>query len=293
MTNKKVVAGIGELLWDILPHGKQLGGAPCNFSFHASQAGCESFIVSAVGKDDQGEELLEAVSSLGLNSDYIRSNSHKTGYVTVKVNRWGHPDFTIHENVAWDFIEWNQNLTELAKRTDAVCYGSLAQRNSMSRMTILNFLDAVPDNCLKIFDINLRQNFYTPEIIRKSLELADILKLNEQELPVVSSAFSLDGSIEDQLKEMRGKFGLKLIAYTMGNAGSILLSGEESSFVESKKVKVVDTVGAGDSFTGILVTGILNDIPLRDIHRKATEIAAFVCTRPGATPLIDKSLLQF
>jgi fructokinase len=293
MTERKIVAGIGELLWDLMPTGKQPGGAPCNFSFHASQVGCESYMISAVGDDDQGKELVEAINSLGITNRYIQTNSYKTGYVSVALNRLGHPDYTIHENVAWDFIEWHDKLIDLAKKTDAACFGSLAQRCTISRKTIICFLDVLPDHCLKVFDINLRQNYYTEEIIKKSLEYADILKLNEDELPVVSSFYLLEGSVEDQLKGLMGKCNLNLIAYTMGNKGSVLLDRNESSFVEAKKVNVVDTVGAGDSFTSILVAGILNDIPLKDIHRKATEIAAYVCSRQGATPLVDKSLLQF
>jgi fructokinase len=293
MKSKKVVTGIGELLWDLLPQGKQLGGAPCNFSFHASQAGCEAYVVSAVGNDDQGKELIEAVNSMGLSNQYIQTNSYTTGYVSVKLNEWGHPDYTIHENVAWDFIEWNEMLTGLAGRTDAVCFGSLAQRNALSGSSLLRFLDALPDHCLKVFDINLRQKFYTDEIIRRSLEFADILKLNDDELPVVASLYSLGGKPENQLKKLREETGLKIIALTMGEKGSILLDKDECSFVESKKVKIVDTVGAGDSFTAILIAGILNEIPLKEVHKKATEVAAFVCTCQGATPFIDKDLLQY
>lgn len=293
MKNKKLVTGIGELLWDMLPQGKQIGGAPYNFSFHASQAGCKSYIISAVGNDNLGKEILSSVNQLNLNDKFIQINSHPTGNVAVKLNEKGHPDYKIAENVAWDYIEWDSALAGLAIEIDAVCFGSLAQRNSTSRNTILNFIEAVPKNCLKVFDINLRQNFYNPELLRESLENANILKLNEEELQVLATLFSLNGKTENQLLKLSENFGLEYIAYTMGSKGSLLLSMEESSFIKAPKVEVVDTVGAGDSFTAVLVTGILNEIPLTEIHNKATEVAAFVCKCAGATPLIDKGLLQF
>jgi fructokinase len=293
MEKRKIVTGIGELLWDMLPQGKQIGGAPFNFSFHAAQAGCEAHVVSAIGNDDSGAEILKSMAFLNLADKYIQSGSRPTGRVDVTLNKEGHPDYTIIEDVAWDHIAWNNDLASLAPVTDAVCFGSLAQRNNTSRMTILNFLEAVSPNCLKVFDINLRQNFYNREILLESLQHANILKLNEEELPVVASLFSLEGNSESQLVKLSEIFGLDYIAYTMGSKGSLLIGREESSFVEAPEVLVVDTVGAGDSFTALLVTGILNEIPLNEIHKKATEIAAIVCTRAGATPLIDKALMQF
>ncbi len=290
---RKIVTGIGELLWDMLPQGKQLGGAPFNFSFHASQAGCEAHVVSAIGDDDSGAEIIKSMAFLNLDDKYIQTSSCPTGSVEVKLNEKGHPDYTIIEDVAWDHISWDIGLAGLAQATDAVCFGSLAQRNSTSRRTILKFLETVSPNCLKVFDINLRQNFYTPGILLESLKHANILKLNEEELPVVASLFSLDGNSESQLVKLSQIFGLEYIAYTMGSEGSLLMGRGESSFVKAPKVEIVDTVGAGDSFTAVLVTGILNEIPLNDIHKKATEIAAIVCTCAGATPLIDKGLMQF
>jgi len=290
---KKIVTGIGELLWDMLPQGKQIGGAPFNFAYHACHTGCEAHVVSALGDDDSGREILKSIASLNLDDKYIQTNSHPTGRVDVKLNEQGHPDYTIIEDVAWDHIAWDNGLAGLAPVTDAVCFGSLAQRNSTSRKTILNFLEAVSGNCLKVFDINLRQNFYNPEILLESLKHANILKLNEDELPVVAALFSLEGNIENQLIKLSERFGLEYIAYTMGSKGSLLIGKGESSFFEAPEVEIVDTVGAGDSFTAVLISGILNGIPLTEIHKKATEIAAFVCTRAGATPLIDKGLMQF
>ncbi len=293
MDRKKIVTGIGELLWDLLPEGKQLGGAPCNFVFHASQAGCEAFVVSAIGDDMPGEEIRQTLNSLNINDNYLQTNSYATGSVSVILNSNGNPDYTIHENVAWDSIRWNNELVGLAKETDAVCFGSLAQRRTRSRETINKFLHATSHNCLKVFDINLRQNFYTEEIIYESFKHANILKLNEEELPVITTMFSLEGNVEKQLVTLLERFGLKFIAYTMGAGGSKLLNKSELSFVKSPMVKVEDTVGAGDSFTAIMVAGILNGVSLKEIHEKATEVSAYVCQNRGATPVIDKDLLKY
>lgn len=284
---KKIVTGIGELLWDLLPEGKQLGGAPCNFAFHAMQNGCESFIVSAVGNDKLGTEIIDTIHSLALSSKFIQHNSHTTGNVTVLLDENGQPDYTIHENVAWDFITWEASLIDLAKKTHAVCFGSLAQRNEVSEQSIHKFMNSVSEECLKVFDINLRQHYYSPETIHKSLRHANVLKLNDDELPVIASFYSLGGTIENQLKTLAEKFDLKYIAYTMGSKGSMLLSTMETSYLDAPKVKVKDTVGAGDAFTAVLIAGILNGMPLAEIHQKASDIAAFVCTRKGATPTLN------
>lgn len=293
MKSKKIIVGIGELLWDSLPTGKRLGGAPCNFAFHASLFGCESYIVSAVGNDNQGKELIEVVSNLHIESKYIQKNSYQTGNVSVKLNKEGHPDYIIHDHVGWDYVEWNDALIDLAKKTDAVCFGTLAQRNNQTQTTIINFLEAVSGKCLKVFDINLRQHYYSAGIIHDSLVRADILKLNEDELPVLASFYNISGNYEEQLQILMEKFELKYIAYTMGGKGSFLMNKHEMSYMKAPEVIVVDTVGAGDSFTAILTVGVLNNLPLKEIHERATEVSAYVCTCEGATPDIDKSLLQF
>jgi fructokinase len=286
MNNKPLVAGIGELLWDILPTGKQVGGAPCNFAFHAMQAGCESIVFSAVGNDQPGDELLSALARLNINCEYIQRNGFPTGTVTVTLNYKGHPQYVIHENTAWDNIVFNTKTVSKIKKLDAVCFGSLGQRNSVSAETIQQLLGLVKPACLKVFDINLRQHFYSPEIITKSLEFADVLKLNEEELPVLSELFTLNGEVKNQLKKLIDSFNLQYVAYTMGEKGSILMTANEFSFLESPKVIVADTVGAGDSFTAVLVSGLLKGLPLIKIHETATRTAAYVCTQKGATPLI-------
>lgn len=279
------VAGIGELLWDLLPKGKQLGGAPCNFAYHASRAGCNSFVVSTLGTDNLGNEILEILDEHGLDKSYVKQAADfPTGTVTVSLDANGIPSYIIHENVAWDNIDWNSSLEILAKSVDAVCFGSLAQRNTVSRQTILNFLNATNPDCLRVFDINLRQSFFSEETIVKSLELANVLKLNDEELPLVAELLGLQGSDDDLLQHLISRFDLKLIALTKGANGSLLVTENEQSFMEVPKVKVADTVGAGDSFTAVLVAGLLQNHDLKKIHENATQVAAFVCTQDGAMP---------
>ncbi|TNF45358.1 MAG: carbohydrate kinase [Bacteroidetes bacterium] len=286
MNNKPLVAGIGELLWDVLPTGKQVGGAPCNFAFHAMQAGCESIVFSAVGNDQTGDELLSSLARLNINCEYIQHNSFPTGTVTVTLNEKGHPQYVIHENTAWDNIVFNTKTESKIRELDAVCFGSLGQRNSVSARTIQEFLALVKPACVKVFDINLRQHFYSLEIITKSLNFADVLKLNDEELPVLSNLFRLTGEVNNQLEQLLNQFSLKYIVYTMGEKGSIIISDDDFSFLESPKVVVADTVGAGDSFTAVLVSGLLNGLPLDKVHGAATRTAAYVCTQKGATPVI-------
>jgi len=287
MNNKPLVAGIGELLWDVLPTGKQVGGAPCNFAFHAMQAGCESIVFSAVGNDQPGDELLSALAGLNLNCEYIQRNSFPTGTVTVTLNEKGHPQYVIHENTAWDNILFNTKTESKIKELDAVCFGSLGQRNSVSAATIQRLLETLKPDCLKVFDINLRQHFYSSEIITKSLEFATVLKLNDEELPVLSELFALTGEVKNQLTQLLSRFNLRTVVYTMGEKGSIIMTGNEYSFLESPKVVVADTVGAGDSFTAVIVSGLLKGAPLSKIHEMASRAAAYVCTQKGATPMIS------
>ncbi len=285
------MAGIGELLWDMLPEGKQLGGAPTNFGYHAFQQGCQAFVVSALGTDASGNEILDRFGELGLDKTYVQQNkAFPTGTVTVSLDTNGIPSYIIHENVAWDHIAWNSPLEALAKEVDAVCFGSLAQRNPESRQTILNFLKSTKADCLKVFDINLRQSFYSREIIYQSLELSTILKLNEDELPVVAGLLGISGTEEELLMQIHQMFDLHPIALTKGAKGSLLFTEKEQSFMEVPKVEIADTVGAGDSFTAVLVAGLLQNHDLKKIHEKATRVAAFVCTQKGATPKIPDSV---
>ncbi len=286
MKKKPIVAGIGELLWDILPTGKQVGGAPCNFAYHVMQAGCESIVISAVGNDKSGEELLTALKTLKINCEYVQLNNFPTGTVTVTLNEKGQPKYVIHENVAWDNTVFNSQILSILNDFDAVCFGSLGQRSPVSANTIQELLKAVKPECLKVFDINLRQHFYSSEILLQSLQFADILKLNDEELPVLVTFFGITGDLKNQLRQIITRFDLRYVVYTMGEKGSIIMGDSEYSFLESPKIEVADTVGAGDSFTAVIVAGLLKKISLHEIHAKATSTAAYICTQKGATPKI-------
>ena len=287
------LAGIGEILWDVLPQGKQLGGAPCNFAFHALQTGLESYVISAIGKDKDGDEILQVLDTLGLNTSFVQTkDDYQTGTVTVRLDEAGIPDYTIHENVAWDYIEQDLKLKAFAEEVDAICFGSLAQRSRVSMATIWSFLENTRPDCLKVFDINLRQSFYTRETILKSLEFANVLKLNDDELSVLASFIGYEGDEESVIRQLLKEFELKLMAYTKGAMGSILLTHDEISYSEVRKVEVADSVGAGDSFTAFLVAGILNNLELKKIHQAATDVAAYVCTQHGATPELPEELIE-
>lgn len=282
---KKKIVGIGEVLWDMLPGGKALGGAPCNFAYHANQVEHnEGWGVSAVGNDDLGKEILEVLDSKGVN--YIIPVIDKpTGTVKVTLDDKGVPNYEICEGVAWDHIPFTPDMEALAKECDAVCFGALAQRNSESAATIHKFLETVPAKALKVFDINLRQHFYNKEVIEKSLNLADVLKINDEEVAIIKDMFGMEGmSDEDALRKIMEQFNLKMVVETLGAVGSYVFAEGETSWVPTPKVEVADTVGAGDSFTGTFVSQLLDGKTIKEAHQKAVEVSAFVCTRHGAMP---------
>ena len=286
----RLVIGIGEALWDMLPEGKKLGGAPANFAFHAGQFGLESMAVSAIGLDPLGEEIAKELEEHGLPFHLDRID-YPTGTVQVTLDSNGIPRYEIKEDVAWDNIPYTKELADLAGRAQAVCFGSLAQRNPVSRETIGWFLDAVPEDCLKVFDINLRQSFYSKEIIEDSLRRCDILKINDEELEIVKEMFGLeDLPTEGLCRSIIDEYGLKMLILTCGVNGSHVFSGDVSSFIETPKVKVSDTVGAGDSFTGAFVASILKGKTVREAHEAAVKVSAFVCTQSGAMPVIPEDL---
>ncbi len=289
---KPLVVGIGEILWDILPSGKKLGGAPANFAYHAGELGCEAYIISSVGNDKLGNEILDILNTLGLSSRYIQIDEcHPTGTVEVQLDNNGIPSYIIHENVAWDYIKVNEKCLELMKNADAVCFGSLSQRSETSREAILKLLNNTNNNCIKIFDINLRQNFYNREIIINSLAHANVLKLNELELSIVSDLLGVNGGEEsEKLRKLQKKYSLRLIALTKGDCGSILFNGERISKHPGFKVEVLDTVGAGDAFTAAVAVGLIKKWDLDTINDFANKLGGYVCTQQGATPKIPEWL---
>ncbi len=291
---KNIVVGMGEALWDILPDGKKIGGAPANFAYHASQFGLNSCVVSAVGNDELGDETIRNLTSKGLNL-MIPQIPYPTGTVQVTLDTNGVPDYDIKEGVAWDNIPYTQELEELAKETQAVCFGSLAQRSVISRETIHKFLDTIPDdgNRLKIFDINLRQSFYNKENICESMKRCNVLKINDEELVIISRLFGYPGiDLKDKCWLLIGKYKLKMLILTCGVNGSYVFTPGCMSFVDTPKVEVADTVGAGDSFTGSFCAAILRGKSVHEAHELAVKVSAFVCTRNGAMPRLTQELID-
>ena len=291
---KNIVVGMCEALWDVLPEGKKIGGAPANFAYHVSQFGLNSKVVSAVGEDKLGAEILENLQAKKLKMQ-IETVPYPTGTVQVELDAEGVPCYDIKEGVAWDNIPYTKELEELAHQACAVCFGSLAQRSVVSRNTINAFLDAMPHdaNVLKIFDINLRQSFYTKEILCNSFKRCNILKINDEELVTVSRMFGYPGiDLQDKCWILLGKYNLKMLILTCGVNGSYVFTPGEMSFVETPKVEVADTVGAGDSFTAAFVAAILSGKTVREAHELAVETSAYVCTQNGAMPELPAELIN-
>lgn len=290
--NNTIVVGMGEALWDMLPEGKKIGGAPANFAYHVSQFGLDSRVVSAVGEDELGAEILKNFREKKLNC-MIETVPYPTGTVQVELDINGVPCYDIREGVAWDNIPFTPALEGLARQTRAVCFGSLAQRSVVSRETINRFLDAMPDGegQYKIFDINLRQGFYTKEILCNSMRKCNILKINDEELVTVSRMFGYPGiDLQDKCWILLAKYNLRMLILTCGVNGSYVFTPGEISFVETPKVEVADTVGAGDSFTAAFVASVLKGKPVPEAHKIAVATSAFVCTQNGAMPVLPARL---
>lgn len=287
-----IVVGMGEALWDVLPEGKKIGGAPANFAYHVSQFGLPSRVVSAIGNDPLGREIFENFTSKGLNH-LIEEVPYPTGTVQVEIDPAGVPQYDIKENVAWDNIPYTARLEALAGQTRAVCFGSLAQRNVVSRNTINRFLDAMPQTAdsLVVFDVNLRQGFYTKEILCNSMKRCNILKINDEELVTVSRMFGYPGiDLQDKCWILLGKYNLRMLILTCGINGSYVFTPGNVSFQPTPKVEVADTVGAGDSFTAAFIASLLKGKSVTEAHALAVRTSAFVCTRKGAMPELPPDL---
>ena len=286
---------MGEALWDCLPEGRKIGGAPANFAYHAAQFGFKSLAISAIGNDALGNEIEEEFNKKNLQYRLYHVE-YPTGTVQVTLDKKGIPCYEIMEDVAWDNIPYTSELEEIAKNCKAVCFGSLAQRNGVSRETILRFLDAMPDSddTYKVFDINLRQHFYSKEIIVNSLNKSNILKINDEELIIVSELFGYEGlSQEEACGRILAEYDLRMLILTCGTEGSYIITSEGTSFQPTPKVEVADTVGAGDSFTGSFLASILKGRTIEDAHKCAVEVSAYVCTQNGAMPQLPEELTKF
>ena len=285
---KPIVIGIGEFLWDMLPDGKKAGGAPVNFAYHASQNGAEGWAVSAVGDDSLGQELKQTATEHGINM-LVETVSHPTGTVKVELKN-GQPSFIITENVAWDYIPMTENALDKARHAAAISFGTLAQCSPVSRETTRSLIAAAPSDALIVYDINLRQHFYSKELIDSSLRMANIFKVNDEELEVLKPMFDIKNeSTEQACRFFLREYGLHMLVLTGGDRFSSIYTPDDSSTIDTPKVALVDAVGAGDSFSGALVGNLLSGAPIRDAHKAAVETAAYVCTQSGAwTPAKEK-----
>jgi fructokinase len=287
-----VAVGLGEVLWDLLPPGKQLGGAPANFAHHAQQLGARSSVVSAVGRDELGDEVFARLRALGLDATHVAVDErHPTGTAGVWLDASGVPSDSIHEPVAWDFIPADPQVMAEAPRADVVCFGTLAQRSPVSRQTIRQFLAATSPRCLRLCDINLRQSYYDREVLAESFKLARVLKLNDQELPEVIRLLGLPAGEGQAIGALLANYALELIALTRGERGSSLYTLDQADHHAGYPADTVDTVGAGDAFTATLAIGLLHRQPLGRINDAANRIASSVCTQRGATPVLPPELV--
>lgn len=298
MVNNKPITcvGLGEILWDILPSGPRVGGAPGNFTFHAMQVGLDFCAVSSLGKDERGDEALRILQANGLKVHAYRSDK-ETGYVKATLDERGVPTYNFALDTAYDNMPFTPELEQLAAQTQVCCFGTLAMRqeDGQSRKSILAFLDAMPQDSLKVFDINLRQNFFSLEVIKAGLERCTAFKCNDEELPVVCKLLGLEPlSCEDFYKQvLQSMFKIEQFIYTCGEHGSDIFYFGEHSHVPTPKIEVVDTVGAGDSFTATFIGLTVQGVNFKVAHEAAAKVAAYVCTQAGAMPLLSPELKEF
>lgn len=291
MSQHPLIVGIGELLWDRLPSGKRVGGAPANVVYHASCLGAEGYAVSAVGKDKLGDELLEAISETTLHTAIAKVN-YPTGSVHVTLN-YGMPEYNIVENVAWDYIPLTDDALTLVKKADAICYGTLASRNDVSHDTIITLLKHANPSSLRLFDVNLRAAYYSKQLITELITYANIFKINSDEAIVLKSMLDVDISDDDLCRMILEKYNLKYLIYTNGSISSSIYTAHTVSFLKTPPVRISDTIGAGDAFSGAFLYYTLSGLSLEDAHHMAVNIAAFVCTQSGAWPKYPETMQNF
>ncbi len=286
---KHKIIAFGEIVWDMLPAGKQIGGAPLNFAFFANTPQAQSYVISAIGNDPLGDETLRILESTGVGLSCVQRNDFPTSKVLIDVDENGCPEYEIVEGVAWDAIEPLSDALEHVKDASVFCWGSLAQRNQTSRQTLMTLLKSLPTDCLKVFDINIRQSYFSREIIQTSLEHSDVLKLNEDELPLVAQMLDMAGDESEIISTIIERYALKYLIYTHGaDFSEVYAADGRMSHIPTPKVEVKDTVGAGDSFTASFVSSILEGATLEQSHARAVEVSASVCTKNGAIDIYAK-----
>lgn len=280
---KPIVVGIGELLWDMLPKGKRAGGAPINFVYNATQLGADGYAISAVGKDALGDEIIAELEKSHIHH-VLERNDYPTSVVEIELNN-GIPTYTIVEGVAWDHLAVTPKEIAVVEKADAVCFGTLALRSPQTRASVLTLLKHAPQKAFKLFDVNLRSNYFSKELIDELLQEANVFKINDEEMVKVQKLFELNLSDEDICHWFIKKYDLRYLIFTAGEKYSIVYAANgEKSYLDTPKVKVADTVGAGDSFSAGFVMGLLTGKSMREAHKQAVATAAFVCTKSGAWP---------
>lgn len=291
---KKNVVGLGEVLWDIFPERTCLGGAPANFAYMTTLLGDEGIVASRIGNDSRGVDAIRHLKELGVNTSQVQTDhQHPTGVVNVKIDGQGFAQYEIAHPVAWDFLEWTSGWQHLAESADAVCFGSLAQRSEKARSSIRRFLAIMSEAALKIFDVNLRQSYYSAEILSDSMKLADIVKVNDEELPRIMGLSRLPHKDEmSSAQRLRLAFGLKLICVTRGGRGSLLVSDREFHEHPGFRVHVADTVGAGDAFTAGLVHEYLHGASLAVMNEAANRLGTWVASQAGGMPVPKRGGLK-
>ncbi|MCH2203066.1 MAG: carbohydrate kinase [Fuerstiella sp.] len=289
-----LVIGLGEILWDVFPDGRRFGGAPTNFACCAARLGTGSVttgMVSAVGHDDLGRQALQRLTDRGVNIDGVAQTDRPTGCVNVSLDESAVATYTFAPDAAWDTINWTSRLAELAPQTRALSFGTLCQRSEVSRQTVTRFLKSTDEDCIRILDVNLRPPHWSEQMILQSLELANVLKCNDEELSVLGSLINCSGNETDVLQTMISHWNLQLAVLTRGSAGSMIINrAGQVSERTAESASVVDTVGAGDAFNAAVAIGMLNQVPLPRLHEWAGQVASFVCSSSGATPSIPTSL---
>lgn len=290
---KPMIVGLGEILWDVFPDGPRFGGAPANFACHVASLGARVEMVSAVGTDQFGNQAVDILQQRGVGTRGVQRHENlPTGTVNVSLDEGGHASYEFASDTAWDFIQWSSDLNELAKQAAAVCFGTLGQRSDTSRQTIQRFVSALPAGALRVYDINLRPPFDTDSVILRSLELANVVKLNDDELNVLARLCGLSGSEREMLQALSKQYDLQAAALTRGQNGAVLLRGDQVSTSDGVHVHVVDTVGAGDSFTAAFTIGLVRGDDLDTVNEHASRVAAFVCSQSGATPDLPDALIE-
>ena len=285
------IVGIGELLWDLLPGGAQIGGAPANFAYHAGALGCAARTISRVGDDALGHTLLDQLRELGVNCECVQVDATlPTGTVTVAIDVDGQPCFDIQRNVAWDVLQAEPAAMLAVSSADAICFGTLAQRHPVARDAIRTLVRASPSQALRVLDVNLRQDYHSRQMIEESLALASVLKVNDIELPILATLFGLTGDANAQLDQLAERWQLRAVALTRGDRGSVLRTAHERSEHPGIRVRVMDTIGAGDAFTAAMTIGLLSGWALDDVNAHANEVAAFVASCAGGTPPLPHAI---